>query len=416
MVMFSELRRFRVRDQDHHEARLTDLALDLSAAEYPRVTKVFFRRGVKRHLELPWSAVKSIDWRLKRINVTDLEAGQAAPHDALQRTVLIDRDMMDALILDMPARQSMRANDLWLYEEGGALFLRAADISPWAVLRRLGRGFLGHGVDRRLLDWRDVEFLRGDPQAARDGRDYHRRVALLHAAEIAHLLDAVPYLHAAELLTLIPDPLAADTLEVMAADRQVQVFEELPDDQQLRLLQLMAPNNVADLLGRLGPDRAKQALNALPANRREPVIDLLRYPEDTAGGIMTNDVVMVRFDLDAAGAREEVRDKLADPDFVYYLYVVDDLQARRLQGVLTLRDLLLAQDTDAVRDLMRKHVDTLDPLMSASAAARHVADQHLAALPVVSKDGRLLGAVTADAALLQLSPASAASDQPRVFT
>jgi Mg/Co/Ni transporter MgtE len=325
--------------------------------------------------------------------------------------------MMDALILDLPARQSMRANDLWL-EPGadGALVLCAADISPWAVLRRLGRGVLGHGANRPLLDWRDVEFLRGDPQAARDGRDYHRRVALLHAAELANLLDAVPYLHAAELLTLIPDPLAADTLEVMAPDRQVQVFEELDADQRVRLLQLMAPNNAADLLGRLGPERATEALDALPTQWRDPVIDLLRYPEGSAGGIMTNDVVMVPFGLDTGGAREAIRERLASPDFVYYVYVVDDLENRRLQGVLTLRDLLLAHDGDQVSEVMRKSVDVLDPLMAAEDAARQVAEHQLAALPVVSKDGRLLGAVTADAALIELSPASALADQPRVFT
>jgi Mg/Co/Ni transporter MgtE len=65
---------------------------------------------------------------------------------------------------------------------------------------------------------------------------------------------------------------------------------------------------------------------------------------------------------------------------------------------------------------MRKAVDVLDPLMPAQAAARQVAEHHLAALPVVSKDGRLLGAVTADAALVELSPAGAAAGQPRVFT
>jgi magnesium transporter len=417
MVMFSELRRFRLRDEQRNEARLTDLALDLSAGEYPLTTRVLFRRGSHGQSELPWSDVKSIDWRNKRVLVKDLTVARAAPAEALKQTVLIDRDMMDALILDLPSRQSMRANDLWLHQDDdGALFLRGADISPWAVLRRLGRGILGRGVDRRLLDWRDVEFLRGDPQAARDGRDYHRRVAQLHAAEISHLLDAVPYLHAAELLTLIPDPLAADTLEVMAPDRQVQVFEELDDGQRVRLLQLMAPDNAADLLGRLGPERAREALNALPAERREPVLELLRYPEGTAGGIMTNDVVMVPYDLDTLGAREAIRERLVNPDFVYYVYVVDDLESRRLQGVLTLRDLLLAHDRDPVREVMRKAVDVLDPLMPAQAAARQVAEHHLAALPVVSKDGRLLGAVTADAALVELSPAGAAAGQPRVFT
>jgi magnesium transporter len=416
MVMFSELRRFRVRDAQGREARLPDLALDLSSGEYPYATRLLFRQRGKQQSELPWDAVRKIDWRNKRILVNDLNASRAAPPDSLKQSVLIDRDMMDALILDLANRQSMRANDLWLEEKDGKLWLRAADIGPWAVVRRLGRGVLGHGQNRRLLDWQDVEFLRGDPQAAREGRDYHRRVATMQAGEIARLLDAVPYLHAAELLTLIPDPLAADTLEVMQPDRQVQVFEELDDDQRLRLLQLMAPDNAADLLGRLGPERAREALEALPADRREPIVDLLRYPENTAGGIMTNDIVVVPYDLDVAQARKKLRPDLQRPDFVYYVYVVDDRDARHLQGVVTLRDLLLADDHDQIRKVMRKAVATLDPLMPAIDAARRVADQHLAALPVVSHDGRVLGAVTSDAALIQMAPAGSSDDQPRLFS
>src|SRR5918911_4035256 len=129
----------------------------------------------------------------------DLEAGRAAPAEALTRTVLAKRDIMDALVVDVGRRNTLRANDLWLREQAGRLWLAGADASPWAVLRRLGRGWLGRGAERRLVDWKDVEFLRGDPQAARQGHDYHRQITRLQPSEIAHLLDALPYLHAAEL-------------------------------------------------------------------------------------------------------------------------------------------------------------------------------------------------------------------------
>ena len=144
--------------------------------------------------------------------------------------------------------------------------------------------------------------------------------------------------------------------------------------------------------------------------------ELLRYPADTAGGIMTNAMVLVTVDLDMAGARRSIRPDLANPDFVYYVYVVDNLDSRRLQGVLTLRDLLLKDDHELVRDAMQQAVVTLDPLMPAIAAGRAVAEQHFAALPVVGHDGRLLGTVTADAALMQIASPALGSDTPRVFT
>jgi len=409
MVMISELRRFRLEDHAHTTAPLIDLQVDLSAHDYPPVTHVFVPHGA-----LAWQHITSIDWSSRRIEVDDLSEAHAPKN--LDKSVLLHRDVLDALIIDLANQHSLRANDLWLVPDSERLVLSAADVGPWAIVRRLGRGLLGRDTHRHLVDWRDVEFLRGDPKAAREGHDYHRRVARLQPAEIARLLDAVPYLHAAELLTLLPDPIAADTLEVMRPERQVQVFDELEPGQRTRLLQLMAPENVADLLGRLGPRTAKECLEALPAQHRGRVVELLRFPENSAGGIMTNDIVLVEAGLTVRQARDQIRDELPHPDFAYYVYVVETLRSRHLEGVLTVRSLLIAADGDKVADVMRRDLTTLDPLLPASAAARRVGDLHLAALPVVSQDGRILGVVTADAALLQLSPPSMSGAEPRIFS
>ncbi len=414
MVMFSEMLRFCVRDEHGNTARLRDLAVDLSAHDYPPVTHVVFRSKVRAHL--PWEEVVRVDCRHKCIHVTDLAQAVKLQDQPLQQDVLLGRDVMDALILDLANRHSMRANDLWLEAHDDLLEVRAADIGAWALVRRLAHGLLGEGGNRRLVDWRDIEFLRGDPEAAREGGDYHRRVGNLQPSEIARLLDAVPYLHAAELLELLEEHLAADTLEVMRPERQVQVFEEFQEERRIRLLELMAPDNAADLLGRLGPDRARACLEKLDDAYRLRLLDLLRYPDDTAGGIMTNDIVLVESRLSVGRAREAIRERLKSPDFVYYVYVVDDLESQRLEGVVTLRDLLMAETTDSIRDTMRTDVATLDPTMSAEAAARRVADQHLAALPVVDPDGRVVGAITSDAALLQIAPPSMSGNEPRIFT
>src|SRR5579859_3241155 len=185
MVMLSQLLRHRLVDRHGQRAHLVDLAVDLSAGDYPPVTRLFYRGSRGRQMELPWAAVVSSDWRLGRLRVTDLSSGRAAPPEALKRTVLLRRDIRDALLLDVVQRHTMRANDLWLHQDDGRLWLRGADISPWAVLRRLGRGLLGGGHGRRVVDWAQIEFLRGDPRAALAGDDYHRRIARLAPAAIA---------------------------------------------------------------------------------------------------------------------------------------------------------------------------------------------------------------------------------------
>jgi hypothetical protein len=282
MVMLSEFLRFQLVDRQRHRGHPRDVAIDVSAGDYPPVTRLIYRGPSRLPTELPWSEV-SVDWHRRRLTVPDLISGRAAPAAALARTVLARRDVLDALVVDVASRQTARANDLWFRETGERFELAGADVSPWAVLRRLGRGLLGRGSARRLLDWKDLEFLRGDPRAAREGLDYHRQIVRLQPSEIANLLDALPYLHAAELLTLIPDPVAADTFEVMSEQRQRQVFQTFEDDERVRLLRLIAPDAAADVLGRTPPEEVERLLARLEPTSRDRILNLLRFPFDTAG-------------------------------------------------------------------------------------------------------------------------------------
>lgn len=416
MVMLSQLLRYRLRDERGARASLVDLRVDPAAGDYPVVTEVLYRGTRRERRALPWDEVDADSGPKGTLRVRDLAAGAEAPPERLEQAVLLARDVLDSLVLDVANREATRANDLWLEQSDGKLALRAADLSPWAVIRRLGRGRLGVGRNKNLLDWAHVEFLRGDPRAARAGGDYHHRVADLQPAVIARLVDAISYVHAAELLTLIPDSAAADALEAMSEERQLQVFEELEEDQAVRLLALMAPDAAADLVGRLEPARVARSLEALPEPERQRLILLLSFPRDTAGGIMTNDVVAAPMTLTVVEARESMREQLSRPDFVYYVYVVDDVASDRLRGVLTLRDLTVARDEQRLEELMNPGLVTINPLEPAIGAARKVAEEHFAALPVVADDGQLLGAITVDAAMARLAPAGWRDQAPKVFS
>jgi magnesium transporter len=416
MVMFSELARFTLVDDAGRHAGLLDGAIDAAAGDYPPVRSLIFHDAARHPSELDWEAVRSVDWHRRRIVVGDLTAGHPESRETLADSVLLKRDLMDALVVDVAHRHTTRANDLWLRESDGQLSLVGADVSAWAVLRRVGRGLLGRGAERRLLDWKDLEFLRGHPDLARDRGDYHHRITQLQPAEIAQLLDQLPYLHAAELLSIIPDPLAADTLEAMRLGRQAQVIDELDDDQVARLLELMAPDAAADLLGDIDPVRVENLLRPLGEAQRNRILDLLRFAPDTAGGIMTNQVPILPATLAVAAARQVLREQLAGPDLAYYIYAVDDLAGGHLQGVVTLREFVRATDDQLISDVMRTNVACLDPLQPAVEAARRVADQHLVAMPVIAKDGRLLGAVTIEAAIGLIAPAAWGQQAPRVFS
>jgi Mg/Co/Ni transporter MgtE len=348
--------------------------------------------------------------------VHDLKTSKKLGTGSLGKDVLLGDAILDALVLDLQDRRTTRANDLWLDGDESRLELRAADTSFGGFLRRLSGGRFGRVTKSELCDWKYVEFLRGDPDAVRNGEGYHLRVARLPPGEIARLTDMLPYLHAAELITLLPDAKAVDTLEVLSPERQLQVFEELQEEQALALLTLMAPDIAADLVGRLPTRLMHLYLERLPEAQGERLIELLRYPEDTVGGIMTNDVVFVRANLTVAEAREKLREALKTPDFVFIVYIVDSEKSRRLRGLVSLRNLVTADDGQQLEEIMDPYLTTLNPLSSAKEGAYRVIDSHMAALPVVAEDGRLLGLVTVDAAILQVAPPNWRTQAPRIFS
>jgi Mg/Co/Ni transporter MgtE len=184
----------------------------------------------------------------------------------------------------------------------------------------------------------------------------------------------------------------------------------------LRLLALLAPDTAADLVGRLDTSLAQRYLNRLPKRHSERIVDLLRYPEDTVGGIMTNDLVTVPACLTVREARRALHERLQESDFVYFVYIVEDAHTQRLCGVITLRELLIANDECVLREIMQRYLVTSQPLEPARTAAYRLIDSGLAALPVVGEDGQVLGALTVDAAVAQVAPARWRTQAPRVFT
>ena len=413
LVMLSTiLRTWHVSDERGKSSGISDLSINTAEGDRAPVSGIMLQG--KKNAYLTWQNVTSVESRQGTIHVKDLAAAEELDRAAMDKLVLLERDVQDALVINLRDTMVMRANDLGLGFTATEGWLIAVDVSAGAVIRRIGRGRLNGFGRRELVDWKDIEFLRGDPQAALNNEDYHRQIQRLLPVEIARLTGALPYLHAAELLLLLPDGMAADVMEDMPVDRQVQVIDEIGKEKTTAIISQMAPDTATDLLGQIDPERVQQILEGLPPERSQQLIELLRYPPDTAGGIMTTDVVTTSPDLTIGEALEKLRGEVTRPDLIYFVYVVD--KDSHLLGMLTLRTLIAAKPTDLIRDVMQSGLITLDPLESAESAAQEVLDNHLLAIPVVSNDERLLGMVTIDDATKRALPESWNDRIPKVFS
>ena len=401
MPMLSELLRYVVVDREGRTSRLADLSYRALGHDYPRITKLYYTQG-NGFRALPWSEVAEIDHRSKKIVVADCDAPENEAGEDEGVDVLLRRDVRDALVLDLLNRTTARATDILLMADDGHLAVKAVDVGFQAMLRRLLRGWY-RGVDTAtLFDWKYVEYLRGDPSAAESGAGYRMRVGRLTPGEIAQLTEYIPYLHAAELLTLLPDDKAADVLEAMTLERQIQVIEEYDDVDATELLRRMSPDLAADLLSRLDLSYVRRQLERLPKEHSDRIIELLRYPENSVGGVMINDMICAERDRLVSDLRERLPSLIAERDFIATIFVVSDEKEKKLVGTLSLRELLTAPGDSKFEDVMYPFVQTLDAFGDARDGAWKIISTQLSALPVVDLDGRLLGAMTIDAATSHL--------------
>jgi CBS domain-containing protein len=411
MVMLTEALRFSVTDNSGRTVKLNDLCIVLLDDDYPPITHLLFLENgdLKR---IDWKEVR-IDERSRRLYVNDLGLAVSVDGNA---DVLLKRDILDALILDLLGRRTTRVCDLLLEEEDGKLRVRSADAGFAAMIRRVTNGRIGRVDEHSMFDWKYVEFLRGDPQAVDNGAGYRLRINRLPAGEIARLCDYIPYLHAAELIKLLPDEKAADVLQATSIERQLQIIEEIGEDDAINLLCLMSSDLAADLMGRLHVETMRRWLHRMPEKNRNRIIDLLRYPENTVGGVMINDIIFIGGDITAAEAKELVKDKLKEVDFGSVIFFVDDNENRRLRGSITLRQLLIVEDDKTLDEVMDPYLEVLSPHDLATNGAYKIVDGQLPAMPVVNEDGRLLGAMTIDSAIALLVPVASGLQTLRVFS
>jgi magnesium transporter len=177
-------------------------------------------------------------------------------------------------------------------------------------------------------------------------------------------------------------------------DRQVGLAQSVDAREMARLLEHVASDDRTDLIGELDPVESQRILAHMAEDERSELERLAAYPEDTVGAVMSTDFVALQAQLTAPQAIAEIRRQARRKETIYYAYVLD---ARgRLLGSVSLRDLILAKETETVGDLMHTDIVQVSPSDNRQSAAKKIADYDLVAIPVVLADGRLAGLVTVD--------------------
>jgi len=365
-------------------------------AQPPRVLGLVVEVQPRRRVFVPIGQVTSIDADAVivrgRINLRRFER---RPGETLAITELLDRqvhvveDGAQVTVVDVAMEQS-RTRD-------------------WFVTRVAVRSHVG-GFRRRgqlqTLDWDQVTGF-SQPQEQQGAANLLAAFDQLRPADLAHVLHELSEKRRGEVAAALDDERLADVLEELPEDDQVQILAQLEGERAADVLEAMAPDDAADLLAELPPDEQERLLALMEPDEADPVRRLLTYAEDTAGGMMTSEPIILPPDATVAEALARVRDPELTPALASQVYVCrppTDTPTGKFLGIAHIQRLLREPPSTLVAGVADSDISALGPEVTLTELTSYLATYNLVAVPIVDDADHLLGAVTVDDVLDHLLP------------
>jgi CBS domain-containing protein len=420
--------------------------------------------GGHRDVFIPWEHVTGLNTKGAQLSSPVMNLLRFTRREG---EIVLREGLFDKQLVDVEGRRVVRVNDLDLAQQlDGTWALVGVDVSPAALLRRAGMMRLSKRVGKpALISWTQVIPVadkRADEGEALRLRVPRDKLALVPPADLARMVEQLTPQQGADLLTDLDEAQVADTMEELEDEQQGQLLRAMDPERAADVLEEMEPDEATDALQSVSDEEAADLLKRMSKEDADEVQELLGYPEDSAGGLMTTYYVSIP-DWATAGEvrvalRNQARAATADeddplPDALSEIYVVaDGKPARaktpshlsggrprngarsqpvganepegrtvsvwsegRLVGVLTLRDLLLADQNTPISVIMTKPRRVGHPLDNQHDAARIIAEDDLLALPIVDDQGILLGVVSVDDAIDVILPTAWKKRIPRVY-
>ncbi len=383
--------------------RVEDLIVRLADGGYPPVTGLKARIG-GRELFVPIARVAELQADAVRLSGEKLSLKR---FERRVGEVLLGQDVLGRTLVDVEADPPVlvTAHEIELACIEGWWRVVGVDNAARARLRRrLPRPLKGWVGDEAFLDWASLEpFVDHVPSARL--RFSHRKLANLHPAEIADLVEAASHEEGEEIIKAVGQDreLEADVFEELDEHHQLEFIRERPDEQVAAVIARMAPDDAADLIVEIEQDRRSRILALLPPAQEHQIESLLGYNPETAGGLMSPDCIVLAAEEPVEAALGRVRSSEIAPTTLTTVYLHDD--DGKLSGSVAVVTLLRSDPHTPLSDVAEHEPESVHTDADLPEVARTMTDYNLVMLPVVDEDEHVVGVVTVDDVLELTLPA-----------
>ncbi len=380
--------------------KVVDLRVKLGELFPPVVSVRVRRKGGKELISFPWYAVESINGNVIRLK-KDSES-QTVVLKIKEGEILLKDEILDDQVVDTYGARVERVNDLHLLLAEGQLRVVHVDFGIRGIFRRLGwiryvdaltNWLFAYQIPNKLLSWKYIQPLSHDPQKkALKLNVTHRKLSEIHPSDLADILEELDRHERSYVFGSLDVETQADALEETDDQTRISLIEELPEEQASDVIEEMEPDEAVDLLQDLPDEKKQKLIKGLEEDKREELEELLKFEEETAGGIMTTDYISC-LQTDSVGKVMEIFKQSDDPlDNIFYIYVTDEQE--KLIGVITLRNLILNPLEVKVSSLMEQDVIKLKVDDSLKSVAETFKKYKFLTIPVVDERNRMEGIIT----------------------
>lgn len=387
-------------------------AIVSSEVSYPIIKAIIVDKNDKKTINISYSYISEIGKETKlKTTLSEIKDYKVRNND-----IRLWEDVLDRQVVDIEDKKVRRVNDIKISYSHGYYHIIGVDIGFYGILKRLGLESIARPMrvksNENIIAWADIDTLNPDYSKLKL-KVPKQNVKKLHPADIAEIVDQLGLNESLNILNSLDDEAAADTMEEVSPERQVYLLEGMDSKRAAEILDEMDPDDAADVLGDLPEEKAEELLDLMEPKESKDLRILLEYPENTAGGIMTTEYARIEQDLTVGEVLKSLREIAKDVETIYYVYVIS--KDGQLTGVVSLRDILLADTDKKISEVMRTPVITADILEDQQEIAQKIAKYNLLALPVVENENRLMGIITVDDAIDIVLPVAWKKRVPRMF-
>lgn len=373
------------------------------AEQSNRVARLMLGRGKYRPLVARYDQVESVAPGRVKLTTDESALELYQPNEAW---LAVRKDLLDQQIIDTNGRKVVRVNDVDLDDQrtngNTELRITQVDIGLPAAVRRMLQGVVPPMAIRRIqsklpprnIRWEFVNLIEPDPMRRVKLRLSSDKLAKLHPADLADIAEELSPDERQSIISSLDEETAAETLAELDKRLQTQIVEKLDPEKAADIIEEMSPDEAADLMQNLEPETSREVLEEMDVREAQEVEELLRFDENTAGGMMTTEIVVVGEDATRGEVLDHIRFHEIPTDQLDNIVLIN--RDAQLAGTVPIASLLLADAEQRMAEIASEPMLSMKPNAGEKEVFEIFDKYNLRSLVVVNKENCPIGAITVD--------------------